>query len=70
MCRAVAGNVFVSDPNGQSVVADPTAEPLERILEAAADCPVGAIIVEDAETREQLQVLMVNGQLHPPDRDR
>jgi ferredoxin len=55
MCRAVAGNVFVSDPNGQSVVADPTAEPLERILEAAADCPVGAIIVEDAETREQLK---------------
>jgi ferredoxin len=41
MCRAVAGNVFVSDPNG--------------ILEAAADCPVGAISVEDAETHEQLE---------------
>jgi ferredoxin len=55
MCRVVAGNVFVSDPNGQSVVADATADPLERILEAAADCPVGAISVEDAETREQLR---------------
>jgi ferredoxin len=55
MCRAIAGKVFVSDPKGQSVVADPTAERLARILEAAADCPVAAISVEDAETHEQLE---------------
>jgi ferredoxin len=55
MCRAVAANVFVSDENGQSVVADPGAEPLERILEAAAGCPVGAISVEDAEKHESLE---------------
>lgn len=54
MCRALAPNVFVADENGLSVVADPTAEPLEKILEAAADCPVGAISVEDAETNEQI----------------
>lgn len=55
MCRATAANVFVADANGQSIVADPTAEPLEKILEAAADCPVGAISVADAETHEQLE---------------
>jgi len=55
MCRAVAAKVFVADASGQSVVADATAEPLEKILEGAADCPVGAISVEDAETHEQLE---------------
>lgn len=55
MCRAVAGSVFVAAENGQSVVADQDAAPLEAILEAAANCPVGAISVEDAETHEHLE---------------
>jgi ferredoxin len=38
-CRAAAPKVFVADSNGQSVVADPEAESLETVLEAAASCP-------------------------------
>ncbi len=55
MCRALAPNAFVADENGQSIAADPTAEPLEAILEAAVSCPVGAISVEDADTHEELE---------------
>lgn len=54
MCRATAPNVFVADDNEQSVVADPAADSLEKILEAAANCPVGAIFVEDPDTHEPL----------------
>ena len=56
MCRALAAQVFVADANGQSVVADPVAAPLEMILQAAADCPVAAISVEDAQTHERLEL--------------
>jgi ferredoxin len=53
MCRAALPDVFVEDANGQSVVvgAPPT---LAAALEAAADCPVGAILVEDADTGEPI----------------
>jgi len=37
-CRAAAPKVFGADSNGQSVVADPEAESLETVLEAAASC--------------------------------
>jgi ferredoxin len=45
MCRATAPKTFVADANGQSIVADAD-ESIEVLLEAAADCPVGAIMVE------------------------
>ena len=45
MCRATAPRVFVADENGQSVVADSSADTPERILQAAEDCPVEAITV-------------------------
>jgi ferredoxin len=35
-------------------VIDPAGEPAARILEAAENCPVSAIHVEDAETGERL----------------
>ena len=45
MCVATAPKVFVTDANGQSVAAAPEAANLEQVLEAAASCPVGAIVV-------------------------
>jgi ferredoxin len=56
MCRAAAPTAFVAAPNGQTVVADPDGEPLERLLDAAATCPVGAIAVLDAETGEPVDL--------------
>ncbi|HUB46540.1 MAG TPA: ferredoxin [Acetobacteraceae bacterium] len=54
MCEAVAPKVFRLDDNRQSEVADPTAASEATILEAAENCPVSAIVVEDAETGERL----------------
>jgi ferredoxin len=54
MCRATAPKVFVEDANGLTTVADSEAESLETVLEAADNCPVAAISVEDAETGEPL----------------
>jgi ferredoxin len=54
MCRAVAPGVFVETADGQSEVADQTAATEAAILEAAAFCPVGAILVVDADTGETL----------------
>jgi ferredoxin len=38
----------------QSEAVDPAGDIVEKILEAAESCPVNAIFVDDAETREQL----------------
>ena len=54
MCVTIATKAFRLDDNRQSEVADPAAESEEAILEAAENCPVSAIHVEDAETGEQL----------------
>lgn len=54
MCEAVAPKVFRLDENRQSEVANPAAASEEVIIEAAENCPVSAIIVEDAETGERL----------------
>ena len=45
-CVYAAEGVF-KVVNGRSTVVDPTAAPLEEILEAAAECPTGAITVRD-----------------------
>ena len=52
MCRSVAPKVFVAESDNRSSVADPDADSRDKILEAAALCPVGAIVVEDATTGE------------------
>jgi ferredoxin len=49
MCRALLPDVFVEDEHGQSVAVGVPAT-LDEALEAAADCPVGAIVVADADT--------------------
>lgn len=53
-CVAIAPDVFTLNDSMQSVVADPESEQWELVLEAAYDCPVGAISVTDAETGEPL----------------
>jgi len=45
---------FRLNDNRQSEAVDPAGDTVEKILEAAENCPVSAIFVEDAETGEQL----------------
>jgi ferredoxin len=54
MCETIAPRVFRLNDNRQSEAVDPSADSLEKILEAAENCPVSAIFVEDADTGEQL----------------
>jgi len=54
MCETIAPRVFRLNENRQSEAVDPEADTVEKILEAAENCPVSAILVEDAETGEQL----------------
>jgi ferredoxin len=54
MCEAIAPKVFRLNDNRQSEAVDPGGDTVEKILEAAESCPVSAILVEDAETGEQL----------------
>jgi len=54
MCEAIAPKVFQLNDNRQSEVADPAGDTVEKILEAAENCPVSAIFVEDAETGVRL----------------
>ena len=54
MCESIAPKVFRLDENRQSEAVDPNGDSVEKILEAAENCPVSAIFVEDAETGERL----------------
>ena len=54
MCETFAPNVFRLNDDRQSEAIDPEGDTVEKILEAAESCPVSAILVEDAETGEQL----------------
>jgi len=54
MCEAIAPAVFRLDDNRQSEAVDPAGDTEAKILEAAENCPVSAIFVEDAETGERL----------------
>lgn len=53
-CLTIAPRVFVHNADRQSEVVDPAGDPVDQTLEAAENCPVSAIRVEDAETGEQL----------------
>ena len=53
-CLTVAPRVFAHDAYRQSTVVDPAGEPEARVLEAAAQCPVGAIQVSVFDTGERL----------------
>ena len=54
MCEQYAPNVFGLNEERQSYVKDPTGDPVEQVIEAAENCPVSAITVEDADTGEVL----------------
>jgi ferredoxin len=54
MCETIAAKVFRLNDNRQSEAVDPEGDTVEKIIEAAENCPVSAIFVEDAETGEQL----------------
>ena len=54
MCETIATRTFRLNENRQSEAFDPGGDSLETILEAAENCPVSAIFVEDAETGERL----------------
>jgi ferredoxin len=54
MCLATAPGVFAHNDQRQSEVVDPEGASEEKILEAAFNCPTGAIRVEIAEGGEQL----------------
>jgi hypothetical protein len=47
-------NVFRLNDDRQSEAVDPAGDPFEKVMEAAENCPMSAIIVEDADTGEQL----------------
>ena len=54
MCETFAPNAFRLNEDRQSEAVDPQGDSVEKILEAAENCPMSAIIVQDAETGEQL----------------
>jgi ferredoxin len=54
MCETFAPNVLRLNDDRQSEAVNPEGDPEAAILEAAESCPMSAIIVEDAETGEQL----------------
>lgn len=54
MCEQYAPHVFALNEERQSSVKDPQGDPVESVLEAAENCPVSAITVEDADTGEVL----------------
>ena len=54
MCETFAPKTFRINDNRQSEVADPNGDDEAAIMEAAENCPVSAIFVEDAETGERL----------------
>lgn len=54
MCEQYAPNVFGLNDERQSYVKDPEGDAVEQVIEAAENCPVSAITVEDADTGEIL----------------
>jgi ferredoxin len=54
MCEALAPAVFRLNADRQSEAIDPAGDAEAKILEAAENCPVAAIFVEDAQTGTRL----------------
>jgi ferredoxin len=54
MCTNISPKVFVLNAERQSEAVNPEGDTEAQIVEAAENCPVSAITVEDAETGEQL----------------
>ncbi len=54
ICVQLTPGVFALNAQRQSEVVDGEGDTAAQIREAAEQCPVSAIVVEDAETGEQL----------------
>lgn len=54
MCESIVPQVFQLNDRRQSEAVNPAGDTEEKILEAAENCPVSAIFVEDADTGERL----------------
>lgn len=54
MCTTIAPDVFQLNAERQSEAVNPAGGTEEQVIEAAENCPVSAITVEDAESGEQL----------------
>ena len=54
LCVHFAGETFELDEEGQSRVVDRPGDDDEAVMEAATQCPQGAIILRDAATGEQV----------------
>ncbi len=54
ICVLTTPKVFALNKNGQSTVMNSVGDTGARILEAATQCPLSAITVEDAETGKRL----------------
>jgi ferredoxin len=54
MCVLTSPSVFALDEKGQSIVRDAAGDTRDRVVEAAEQCPMSAITVEDAETGRRL----------------
>ena len=54
MCVTIATSTFSLNDDRQSQVVNPEGDIEQNVLEAAENCPVSAITVEDAETGERL----------------
>jgi ferredoxin len=54
MCETIATKTFRLNDDRQSEAVNSEGDNIEKILEAAENCPVSAIFVEDAETGERL----------------
>jgi ferredoxin len=54
MCVTALPSVFRLDDDGIAEAFDPSAASEEELIEAGANCPVGAISVTDADTGEDL----------------
>jgi len=54
MCEALLPAVFRLNANRQSEAIDPAGDAEAKILEAAENCPVSAIFVEDAQMGTRL----------------
>ena len=54
MCLATAASTFAHNDDRQSVVVDVEGDPEATVVEAALNCPTGAITVEVEATGERL----------------
>ena len=54
MCTNIAINLFALNDDLQSEPVNAAGDPLEKVPEAAENCPVSAINVEDEDTGETL----------------